>query len=62
MIPKYGLNHQEKGMEFRQEAFTELKQKLTQTPILIQPIWDPGYTFVVHTDARGNALGYYCSN
>lgn len=42
----------------QEQAFAQLKQKLTRAPILIHPIWDPGYTFVVHTDACGSALGY----
>lgn len=40
------------------EAFEQLKKCLINAPILIHPIWDEGYQFVVHTDACGSALGY----
>ncbi|OUT21672.1 hypothetical protein CAS74_003797 [Pichia kudriavzevii] len=44
--------------EPQDKPFEELKEKLINTPILVHPIWDDGYTSVVHTDACGNALGY----
>lgn len=44
--------------EPQDKAFEELKGKLINAPILVHPIWEDGYTFVVHTDACGTALGY----
>ena len=42
----------------QQDAFDELKRSLTNAPVLVHPIWDEGYKFVVHSDACGSALGY----
>lgn len=39
-------------------AFKDLKNKFLSAPLLVHPIWDPGYTFRIHTDACGYAVGY----
>ncbi|OUT23747.1 hypothetical protein CAS74_000116 [Pichia kudriavzevii] len=44
--------------EPQDKPFEELKGKLINTPILVHPIWEDGYTSVVHTGACGTALGY----
>lgn len=40
------------------QAFEKLKQALITAPLLVHPIWDRDYTFRIHTDACGTALGY----
>lgn len=52
------ISHKSKWNKEQNESLQHLKYKLTHTPVLVHPIWDPHYCFLVHTDACGTALGY----
>lgn len=62
MIPKYGLNHQEKGMQFRPRSIYRIKTKVNSDPDTHSTYLGSGLYIRGTYNARGNALGYYCNN
>lgn len=56
-LAEFAAQNAELGPE-QEKAFETLKKELSTAPVLINPIFKEGYTFVVTSDACGTALGF----